>query len=250
MRKTPVPLAAVFDLDGVITDTASVHAAAWQTLFNDFLRSRGSSRRFDVGRDYPSYVDGRPRYEGVRNYLESVDITLPEGRDDEPPGDGSVCALGNRKNEMFREALERDGIALFPAAVRFVKTLRSQGTPCALATSSRSGDFILAKTGLQELFQYRLDGTAAARLGLRGKPSPDVFLVCLDALGCLPKDSVLFEDAIAGVAAGRTGEFGLVVGVDRANQADKLRQNGADVVISSFEGLTLETMYEWMRLAK
>jgi trehalose 6-phosphate phosphatase len=238
---------AVFDLDGVITDTASVHARAWERLFNDLFEARGSSLRFGVRTDYPAYVDGKPRYDGVASYLGSVGIELPWGQPDDPPGEATVCALGNRKNVIFQDTIERDGVVVFEGAVALLRALRQRGVPCALATSSRNGQLILDRAGLREHFDVVIDGDVASRRGLRGKPAPDVFQACARALDVRPEEAVVLEDALAGVEAGSAAEFGLVVGVDRTGDRDELLRRGAHVVIAGLVGVTPETLEGWLR---
>ena len=239
--------AAVFDLDGVITDTASVHAHAWERLFNAFLDGRGSTRRFDVRTDYPAYVDGKPRYDGVASYLESIGVSLPWGQPDDQAGEDSICALGNRKNLIFQDTIERDGVTVFEGAVDLLRALRESGVRCALATSSRNGQLILERAALREHFEMVIDGDAAARRGLRGKPAPDVFLACTEALDAHPSQAVVLEDALAGVEAGRAASFGLVVGVDRTGDSAELLRRGAHVVIRSLSGVTPQTLEGWLR---
>lgn len=232
--------AAVFDLDGVITDTAQVHARAWALLFNELHAKRQDGLNFSPEGDYALYLDGKPRYEGVQSYLTGKGVSLPWGDLAEAPGFRSVCALGNRKNAAFLQILEDEGIGLFSEAVECIRRLREEGVRIALATSSRNGRHILAVAGIEDFFDLRIDGLDAAERGLRGKPAPDVFCTCALELGSNPDRAVVFEDAVSGVQAGASGAFELVVGVDRVGDAEALMANGADVVIEGFKGVDRE----------
>lgn len=234
--------AAIFDLDGVVTRTAAVHAAAWKRLFDQFLQARrpmeGEDRTsFDADRDYRRWVDGKPRYEGVRSFLESRGIVLPWGDPEDPPGHDTVCALGNRKNEIFREGLDADGVEVFGPAVELVRRLRAEGIATAVVSSSKNTVPVLEAAGLKNLFDERVDGVEAERLGLAGKPAPDVFVEAADRLGVAPEASIVFEDAVSGVRAGRSGGFGLVIGLDRDGSRKMLEDAGADVVLSDLSGV-------------
>jgi trehalose 6-phosphate phosphatase len=236
--------AAVFDLDGVVTFTARAHAAAWKELFDDYLRGRAARfgetfRPFDRETDYREYVDGRPRYDGVRAFLASRGISLPYGDPSDPPGRETVCGLGNRKNLLFQAVLRREGVDVDREAVRFIRDLRSRGIRVGMASSSKNATLILRTAGLLDLFDARVDGHTSERLGLRGKPAPDIFLECLERLAAPdPGRSLLAEDAVAGVQAGRAGAFGLVLGVDRGGRAVSLREHGADWIIRSFREIS------------
>lgn len=224
--------AVIFDLDGVITDTAVVHAAAWKRLFDGYLAARFGTdgfRPFEEA-DYLAHVDGKPRYDGVRDFLASRGIALPEGDPSDPPDRETVCGLGNRKDEYFQVAL-RDGVDPYPSSVDLVRALREEGTAVAVVSSSRNAGAVLDAAGLGELFPVRVDGVDAHELGLAGKPDPALFLEAADRLGVDPDRAAVVEDALSGVEAGRRGRFRLVVGVDRADQAAELRQHGADVVV-------------------
>jgi len=235
--------AAIFDLDGVVTRTARVHAASWKRLFDEYLRRRAEAtgepfRPFDVERDYQRYVDGKPRYDGVESFLQSRGIALPRGEPADPPDRETVCGLGNRKNRYFREALQRDGVETFDSSVALVRRLRSRRVRAALVSSSRNARAVLEAAGLADLFDVCIDGNDIARLGLRGKPAPDMFLRAAELLGVEPGRAIVLEDAISGVQAGRAGGFGLVVGVDRGHQAAAaLKANGADIVVSDLADL-------------
>jgi alpha,alpha-trehalase len=238
--------AAVFDLDGVVTLTARVHAAAWKALFDEFLQTRAARLGerfvpFDASADYRAFVDGRPRYEGVRVFLESRDIKLPPGSPSDPPELETLCALGNRKNALFTERLERDGVDVDAAAVALVYDLRANGIAVGLASSSKNALPILERAGLADLFAVRVDGRVSEQLDLAGKPHPDIFLLCLALLGDFdPARSMVVEDAGSGVAAGRAGGFGLVLGVDRANNHAELRRHGADWIVRDLRQAPLE----------
>jgi alpha,alpha-trehalase len=229
--------AVIFDLDGVITRTAAVHAAAWKQLFDDYLKEREAREGedhspFDIDRDYRSYVDGKPRYDGVRSFLESRGIDLPWGDPEDPPDRETVCGLGNRKNRLFNQRLKEQGADVFPPAVELVKRLRAGGVATAVVSSSKNTGAVLDAAGIADLFDARVDGIEAERLGLTGKPAPDVFVEAAGRLGAEPGATVVFEDAVSGVEAGRRGSFGLVVGVDRVGAAEALREAGAHEVLS------------------
>ncbi|HEX2105300.1 MAG TPA: beta-phosphoglucomutase family hydrolase [Solirubrobacteraceae bacterium] len=229
--------ACLLDLDGVLTQTAKVHAAAWKQMFDEFLRERALHtgepfRPFDARADYDRYVDGKPRYDGVASFLESRGIELPAGRPDDPPDARTVDGLGNRKNALVQALIERDGVEAFEGSVRYVEAARDAGLRCAVVSSSSNCRDVLAAAGILDLFEEIVDGVVAAREGLRGKPAPDTFLEGARRLGAEPPQAAVFEDALAGVEAGRAGGFGHVVGVDRVGQAEALRAAGADIVVS------------------
>jgi beta-phosphoglucomutase family hydrolase len=227
--------AALFDMDGVLTDTARLHIAAWKELFDDFLRRLAAASgeefvAFDTGADYLSYVDGRPREDGVRLFLASRGINLPEGAEGDPDDADTVAALSRRKDGMFLHAL-RTGADPLPGTERLLKDLRRIGTRIAVVSSSRNCAAVLDAAGLSPLVDTRVDGVDAVKLNLPGKPAPDLFLEAARRLNVLPARGILFEDALAGVEAGRRGGFGRVVGVDLGNHAAALVTHGADVVI-------------------
>jgi alpha,alpha-trehalase len=229
--------AAIFDLDGVITRTAGIHARAWKELFDDYLARHAAQedepfQPFDAVEDYRRYVDGKPRYEGVRSFLESRGIILTYGAPDDPPDRETICGLGNRKNDLFRERIHREGVEVFESSVAFIRALRSRGVRTALVSSSRNAAAILSAAGLNDLFDVCIDGVEAARLGLQGKPAPDTFLEAAKKLDVDPAHALVVEDAVAGVRAGRAGGFGLVVGVDRAGRRTALQEGGGDVVVA------------------
>jgi trehalose 6-phosphate phosphatase len=233
--------AVVFDLDGVITRTARIHQAAWKRLFDGYLRERADEsgdafQPFEAD-DYLRYVDGRPRAEGIRTFLASRGVELPEGTD---PGEevATVASLGARKNAMFRELLDHEGADVDPEAVRLVRDLRAHGVRVGIASSSRNAERILRSAGLDRLFEARVDGEVSAERGLRGKPEPDIFLECLRDLGVDdPIEAVVVEDADVGVAAGRAGGFGLVIGIDGGGNERALLDAGADDVVGDFTGI-------------
>jgi beta-phosphoglucomutase family hydrolase len=228
--------ACLFDLDGVLTQTAKVHDAAWKQMFDEFLQQRAATTGepfvpFDPASDYDEYVDGRPRYEGVRGFLASRHIELPEGAADDPPSEETVHGLGNRKNELVLRLIHDRGVEPYEGSVRYAHAVRDAGLRTAVVSSSANCREVLRAAGIEELFEVRIDGVVAEREHLRGKPEPDTFLAGARALGLGPDASAVFEDALAGVAAGRAGRFAYVVGVDRVGQAEALRSHGADVVV-------------------
>lgn len=234
--------ACLFDLDGVLTKTSVVHAAAWKRTFDEFLteRSRRTGEKFvafDERTDYGAHVDGKRRADGVRDFLASRDIQLPDGSPDDPADAHTVNGLGNRKNELLQELIRRDGVQVYPGSVDYLKSVRAAGLATAVVSSSANTVEVLKVTGLTELFDARVDGVVARELSLPGKPAPDMFLRGAAELNVEPKHAAVFEDALSGVAAGRAGGFGLVVGVDRLDQADALRSHGADVVVSDLAEL-------------
>ncbi|MGW2072361.1 HAD family hydrolase [Streptomyces sp. NPDC001953] len=231
--------ACLFDLDGVITKTAVVHAAAWKQTFDDFLhrRDRDSFRPFDEVADYDEYVDGRPRADGVRTFLESRDIHLPEGDSGDPPERETVQGLGNRKNELVLELIRTRGVDAYDGTIRYVEAVRAAGLRTAVVSSSTNCRDILRSIGAEQLFDVRIDGVVAAERQLPGKPHPDTFLAAARDLGVEAKAAAVFEDALAGMDAGRSGRFGYVVGVDRVGQAEALRAHGADVVVTDLAEL-------------
>jgi beta-phosphoglucomutase family hydrolase len=234
--------ACLFDLDGVLTQTAKVHAAAWKQMFDDYLRRRAEARGeafvpFDAVHDYAEYVDGKPRYDGVRSFLDARGIELPEGDPDDPPGAETVHGLGNRKNEIVLELIRHHGVEPYEGSVRYVQAARDAGLRRAVVSSSTNCRDVLSAAGIGDLFEEIIDGVVAERERLRGKPAPDTFLAGARALGVEPGRAAVFEDALAGVEAGRAGSFGFVVGVDRVGQAKELRAHGADVVVRDLDEL-------------
>ncbi len=226
--------AALLDLDGVVTRTAEVHAAAWKRLFDPYLTQPFSAE------DYRRYVDGRPRLDGIRCFLASRGLSLPEGSPEDGAGAETVWGLGQRKNAAFLEALERQGVAVFPAAVGLLERLRAAGFRTAVVTASRNGAAVLKAAGLEHLFDARVDGVEAGRLGLPGKPAPDTFLEAARRLGVPPTRAVVLEDAQAGVEAGRRGGFGRVLGVRRSGPEGALVAAGADVEVTDLSTVRVE----------
>jgi beta-phosphoglucomutase family hydrolase len=236
--------ACLFDLDGVLTQTAKLHAAAWQEMFDAFLHGRAGStgeatRPFEPA-DYAEHVDGRLRQDGVREFLASRGIALPEGEVGDPPTAETVHGLGNRKNELVLELIRRDGVDVYDGSVRFVEAARDAGLRRAVVSASKNCREVLAAAGIDGLFEVRVDGVVAEQRGLRGKPAPDTFLAAAEALQVDAGSAAVFEDAVAGVAAGRAGSFGWVVGVDRIGHAEALRREGADRVVSDLAELLEE----------
>jgi beta-phosphoglucomutase family hydrolase len=231
--------ACLFDLDGVVTRTAVVHAAAWKETFDAFLREREGAgfRPFDTAGDYDEYVDGRPRADGVRTFLASRGIHLPEGDPGDPPDAGTVHGLGNRKNELLLEKIRTDGVEAYEGTLRYLEAVRARGLRTAIVSSSANTLDVLRSIGAEDLFEVRIDGVVAAERGLPGKPRPDTFLAAARDLGVEPSLAAVFEDALAGMDAGRAGHFGYVVGVDRVGQTDALYAHGADVVVKDLAEL-------------
>ena len=234
--------ALLFDLDGVVTKTAAVHARAWKQLFDHFLvrwsQETGQPQEpFTIATDYVQYVDGRRRYEGVARFLESRGIKLPRGSVASPAGEETVCGLGNRKDEMVQAAIDAGKVKSFPGSIDFARRALGAGIKTAVVTSSRNCDLVLKAAGIDDLFEVRVDGRTIEDEGLRGKPAPDSFLRAAARLGVRPERAVVVEDAIAGVQSGRAGNFGLVIGIDRHGDGDALRSNGADVVVTDLSEL-------------
>ncbi len=232
----------LFDLDGVITSSAALHERAWAQMFDAFLASRAEElgivdRSPFTALDYQRYVDGKPRYDGVRSFLESRGVTLPEGDPADPPGWDSVSELGNRKNEDFNRLLSAEGIDPYPGSLRLLDHLDGLGTRQAIVSSSNNARGVLAAAGLAGRFEVIVDGITATTEHLDGKPAPDMFTFTAARLGVVPADTVVVEDALSGVAAGRAGGFALVVGVDRGAGADALRSRGADLVVDDLAEL-------------
>ena len=234
--------ACLFDLDGVLTKTATVHAAAWKETFDAYLHERAQRSGhpfvpFDPVVDYQSYVDGKSRSDGVRSFLGSRGIRLPEGNVTDPSSAETVAGLGSRKNDELVRMIAQRGVGVYTGSIRYVRAARSAGFPCAVVSSSKNCAAMLAGAGIKDLFDLSVDGLTAEREGLAGKPAPDMFLAAARALAVPPAEAAVFEDALAGVEAGRAGRFGFVVGVDRVGQADALRECGASVVDSDLAEL-------------
>jgi beta-phosphoglucomutase family hydrolase len=232
----------LFDMDGVLTRTATVHAKAWKSMFDEFLRkwaerTGGLFVPFDLVADYDRYVDGKERLDGARSFLAARGITLPEGSPGDPRDAMTVHALSNRKNALVQEVIDRDGVESFPGSVRYVRAVRDAGLRTAVVSSSANAARVLSAAGLDGCFQARIDGVVAKERRLAGKPAPDMYLAGAEALGLPPARAAVFEDALAGVAAGRAGRFACVVGVDRIGQAEELRRHGADIVVADLAEL-------------
>lgn len=228
--------AVLFDLDGVLTSTARTHARCWKRTFDEFLKARAARggarfRPFDEDADYRRFVDGKPHYDGVRSFLASRGITLPAGSPESPPEENSVCGLGNRKDALFERALAGGQVHAYPGSIAFARSVRAVGMKTAVVSSSHHCAQVLHAAGIEALFDVRVDGVLLDRLKLRGKPAPDAYLHAAELLGVSAARAAVVEDALAGVQAGRAGQFGLVIGVDRGASGEALRENGADLVV-------------------
>jgi beta-phosphoglucomutase family hydrolase len=235
-------LACLFDLDGVVTKTALVHAAAWKEMFDAFLREHAAATGtgfvpFDPVGEYDRYVDGKPRLDGTRSFLQARGIQLPEGDPSDPPGALTVHGLSNRKNALVLQMIDKLGVQIYPGSVRYLRRAREAGLRTAIVSSSANTVQVLDAAGIADLFDVRIDGVIARQRSLAGKPAPDTFLAAAQELGVPPARAVVFEDALAGVEAGRAGHFGCVVGVDRTGQAAELAEHGADIVVNDVEEL-------------
>jgi beta-phosphoglucomutase family hydrolase len=234
--------ACLFDLDGVLTQTAKVHAAAWKAMFDAYLKQRAEGtgeafRPFDEVADYDEYVDGKPREDGVRSFLASRHITLPEGAEDDPPEAETMHGLGNRKDQLFLQLIRTNGVEAYEGSVRYLQAARDALLKLAVVTSSKNCSEVLRAARLEGMFDAQVDGNVAQAKRLAGKPAPDTYIEAARMLGAIPSGAAVYEDALAGVAAGRAGRFGLVVGVDRVGQAAALRKHGADVVVKDLADL-------------
>ena len=234
--------AVLFDLDGVITDTANLHATCWKQMFDEYLQKRARQtgeafRSFDVATDYLLYVDGKPRFDGVRDFLKSRGIELPEGKPDDTTDFETVCGLGNHKNDLVNHAIAEVGVKAYDGSVRFIHRLRQDGFRIAVVTSSQNCTAVLKAAKLDELFKVQVDGNVIDAQRLAGKPAPDTFLLAASLLGVEPKRTVVIEDAISGVQAGSNGNFGLVIGVARKGNAEELRRHGAHLVVRDLDEL-------------
>jgi len=243
--------AVIFDLDGVITKTATVHSHAWKKMFDDYLRAyaekTGEPFREFIQEDYLAYVDGKPRYDGVKSFLESRNINIPFGTPEDKPDTETVCGLGNKKNEAFNEVLRNEGVETYPATVSLMEELKQQGIHVGVASSSKNCEAVLIAAGLEHLVETRVDGVVLATLNLNGKPAPDIFLMAARNLGVKAHRAVVVEDATSGVAAGKNGNFGLVLGVAREDNTDALRQNGADIVVNDLEEISIQKINYWFK---
>jgi len=234
--------ACLFDMDGVVTQTAVVHAAAWKEMFDEFLRSRAESTGtqfipFDPHAEYDAYVDGKPRLDGTRSFLESRGIELPEGTPNDPPGTPTLYGLSNQKNNLVLAKIAAGGVQAYPGSITYIRSVKDKGISTAIVSASANTVQVLKAADIENLFDVRIDGVIAERRGLRGKPAPDTFLAAAEALRKSAKQAAVFEDAQAGVAAGRAGGFALVVGVDRVGQAQALLEHGADIVVKDLADL-------------
>jgi beta-phosphoglucomutase family hydrolase len=234
--------AVLFDLDGVVTDTAQIHASSWKRMFDEYLRRRAARtgeafQPFDIATDYKLHVDGKPRYDGVRDFLHARGIDLPEGSTQDAPSADTVCGLGNRKNELVNAAIAAGEVVTFPGTVALVRRLREEGFKCAVVTSSQNRAAVLDAAGIADLFDAAVDGNTIVELDLAGKPAPDAFLQAAQVLRVSPARAVVVEDAISGVEAGANGKFGLVIGVARHGNAAELKRHGAHVVVADLAEL-------------
>jgi beta-phosphoglucomutase family hydrolase len=232
----------LFDLDGVLTQTAKVHAAAWKQMFDEYLKRRAERAGeefvpFDARKDYDTYVDGKPRYEGVQSFLESRGINLPRGKPSDPPDAETVDGLGNRKNALVLDLIHEHGVEPYEGSVRYLHAARDAGLRRAVVSSSTNCRDVLRAAGIEDLLEVRMDGVVAEREHIKGKPAPDTYLKAAEMLGSEPKQCAVFEDALAGVESGRAGNFGCVVGVDRVGQAEALKQHGASIVVKDLAEL-------------
>ncbi len=236
--------AVIFDMDGVVTDSASTHAAAWKRLFDEYLQKRARSRGehfrpFDANVDYHRYVDGKPRYDGVESFLKSRGISLPRGYPKDTPDQETVCGLGNKKNKYFLNLLKKQGVKAYQSSVKFIRKLKTRGVRTAIISSSRNCSEVLEAAGVRGLFDVKVDGVDAAKLGLKGKPDPAIFLEANRRLNVEPARTMVIEDALAGVEAGHRGKFGFVVGVDRLGHSKELKEKGANLVVRDLAELEI-----------
>ncbi|MEA3478334.1 MAG: beta-phosphoglucomutase family hydrolase, partial [Bacteroidota bacterium] len=244
--------AVIFDLDGVITQTALVHSASWKNMFDDYLKDRENRfaeafKEFSHKDDYLKYVDGKPRYEGVESFLQSRGIEIPFGDPEDEPGKETICGIGNRKNEVFNQTLKSDGVRTYESTVSLIKLLKEKGIRIGVASSSKNCEQVLKAAGLDQYIETRVDGVVSAELHLNGKPEPDIFTTACDNLGIDYDRTVVVEDAESGVQAGAKGNFGLVLGLAREDNAHNLLVNGADIVVADIEEIGYEGIQEWFR---
>ena len=235
--------AAILDLDGVITQTAKIHASAWKKMFdlyNDQRKKEGKEayKDFSIENDYPKYLDGLPRYDGVKNFLDSRGTSLPYGDKNDKPGSETICGLGNWKNELFNQLVKEKGAEAYPDTINKINEWRERGIKTAVISSSKNCKLILESIGIEHLFDTRIDGIVSAERNIKGKPAPDIFLEAAKELNTDPKDALIVEDALGGVEAGSKGGFAIVVGITRGGvEKEKLKEHGADIVIDSFDEL-------------
>jgi beta-phosphoglucomutase family hydrolase len=242
--------AVIFDLDGVITDTAAIHSSAWKEMFDEYLfrhaeKNKIPFKAFTHEHDYLPYVDGKPRYKGVASFLESRQINISFGNPSESPNEESICGLGNRKNQLFNEFIKGGKVKIFQSTVDFIHELKKHGVRIGVASSSKNCKTVLKATQLLPLFETCVDGIVSAKLGLKGKPEPDIFTTACDNLKAAYNNSVIVEDAVSGVQAGRNGNFGMVIGIAREDNVDELKLNGADIVITDMAEIDLPTIENW-----
>ncbi|MEA3428946.1 MAG: beta-phosphoglucomutase family hydrolase, partial [Thermodesulfobacteriota bacterium] len=241
---------AIFDLDGVVTGTARVHALAWESMFNVFLKKIAKRENkpfvpFDPENDYLQYVDGKPRMEGVKSFLKSRGIEFPFGEYSDPTDMETVCGMGNRKNIDFQKVLRREGPDIFETSIKFIKGLKRKGIKVGVASSSCNCKLILQLAGIEDLFETRVDGDVSQELNLKGKPDPDIFVTASNNLGLMPGECMVVEDAVSGVQAGRKGNFGLTLGIDRNNTGETLKQSGADIVVHDLSEISIKEIKDW-----
>jgi len=246
--------AVIFDLDGVVTKTAQLHVRAWKMLFDDYLVSRESRfgehhRPFDSERDYLDYIDGKPRYEGVRSFLAARNIDVPLGSVENSVDTETIYGLGEAKNRIFDSLLQSHGVEVYASTIELIHSLRKAGIRLAIVSSSKHCQEVLAAAGIESLFKVCIDGVVAQELGLAGKPHPDIFLASAERLGVRPSEAVVIEDAQSGVRAGRNGGFGLVIGIDRGQQREALLAAGAHHVVSDLSEISVERIDEWFQLS-
>ena len=249
MKELPFE-AVVFDLDGVVTTTAAVHAKAWKEAFDGYLRLRQERdgepfREFTHEGDYLPYVDGKPRYEGVKSFLESRGINILYGDPGDSPDKETICGIGNKKNVRFNEILDREGAQVYPSTIELIKELKKRGVDIGVASSSKNCLKILQSAGIEDLFQTRVDGVVSVELGLKGKPEGDIFVRAASNIGAVASKSVVVEDATSGVQAGRNGGFGLVLGIARKNNESELLENGADIVVGDLSEISIDDITQW-----
>lgn len=240
----------IFDLDGVITKTALVHAAAWKEAFDEYLRLREKRdkepfREFTHQNDYLPYVDGKPRYKGVKSFLESRSINIPYGKPTDSPDTETICGIGNKKNAKFCQVLRANGVEVYPSTIELIKELEASGVKIGVASSSKNCKEILEVAKIENFFKTRVDGVVSVEMGLKGKPEGDIFVTAAFNLGTIPAESIVVEDASSGVAAGRNGGFGLVIGLARENNQKELLENGADMVVADLSEINLELIEQW-----
>ena len=236
MKTNKLLQAVIFDMDGVITKTALTHAAAWKKMFDEYLKKREQQygekfKEFTHTNDYLPFVDGKPRYKGVASFLESRGIVIPFGDPSDAAGTETICGLGNRKNDAFNEVLDTEGAEVYPSTVELIQQLKAAGIKLGVASSSKNCKPVLERVNLMEVFDVRVDGVVSAELGLNGKPEPDIFTTACDILNINYKNAIVVEDAVSGVQAGAKGNFGLVIGIARENNAAELKANGANIVV-------------------